>query len=265
MARSDRSRSRSPGPPFRRGLSGARSRMARAPRRRRSPRRPAIRAFAHGLPAGLLSYFDWFAIGMSLAMLSVALQSRARPPAPVRFISAHPGAVWGIGLVVHLVLCAVLSSAPAYAYYSPAQTIIEHVGESAVALFVVLPAVLGERRVGWPRRLLADRRLMWMGGSPTGSISGTCRSRSGCSARALAASWRCWSHRDRRHGDRRRQLLPCRAADPALQGGPAPHPGHRSRGRSPGLSQALGLVSSHRLVPVRAGAMPCFDRSRHID
>ena len=112
----------------------------------------------------LLSYFDWFAIGMSLAVLSVALQGRARPPAPVRFIAARPGAVWGIGLAVYLTLCVVLSSAPAFAYYSPAQTIIEHVGEGAVALFVVLPAVFGDRRVGWPRRLLADRRLMWMGG-----------------------------------------------------------------------------------------------------
>ncbi len=112
----------------------------------------------------LLSYFDWFAIGMALAVLSVSLQGRTRPPAPVRFIAARPGAVWGIGLVVYLTLCAVLSSAPAYAYYSPAQTIIEHVGEGAVALFVVLPAVFGDRSVGWPRRLLANRRLMWMGG-----------------------------------------------------------------------------------------------------
>lgn len=112
----------------------------------------------------VLSYFDWFAIGMSLAVLSVALQGRARPPAPVAFISAHPGAVWGIGLVVYLVLCAVLSSAPAYAYYSPAQTIIEHVGEGAVALLLVLPAVFGDHSVGWPRRLLGNRRLMWMGG-----------------------------------------------------------------------------------------------------
>ena len=70
----------------------------------------------------------------------------------------------GVGVVVYLTLCAVLSSAPAYAYYSPAQSIIEHVGEGAIALLVVLPAVFGDRSVGWPRRLLANRRLVWMGG-----------------------------------------------------------------------------------------------------
>jgi len=111
----------------------------------------------------LLSYFDWFAFGMGLAVLSVVMRGTEQPPRPVRLITARPALSWAVALVLYLVMCAVLSSAPQYAIYSPGQEVISHIGQALVAFFIVLPAAIGEQAGGWPRRLLARRELRWLG------------------------------------------------------------------------------------------------------
>ncbi len=62
----------------------------------------------------LLGTFDGFALGMGLAVVSVALAGRARQPAAVRFIAARPGAVWGVALACFVAAAAIGGPDPAF-------------------------------------------------------------------------------------------------------------------------------------------------------
>jgi peptidoglycan/LPS O-acetylase OafA/YrhL len=119
----------------------------------------------HGSVApSLLTYFDWFAFGMGLAVASVAVHGRVNPPRIVRLVISRPAVSWAVALAIYLVMCALLASAPQYAFYSHAQNIVDHVGRGLVAFFLVVPAVFGDSAGGWPRRILDQRRLRWLGG-----------------------------------------------------------------------------------------------------
>lgn len=111
----------------------------------------------------LLTYFYWFALGMALAVLSVAWQDRQRPPRVVRLVSDRPATCWAIALGVYLVLGAALTSAPQHIHFSDAQLIVQHILRGVVALFLILPAVFGDTAGGWPRRVLSLRWLGWLG------------------------------------------------------------------------------------------------------
>jgi peptidoglycan/LPS O-acetylase OafA/YrhL len=119
----------------------------------------------HGSVApSLLTFFDWFAFGMGLAVISVAVHSRVNPPRLVRLVIDRPAMTWAVALVIYLTMCALLASAPQYAFYSHAQNIVDHVGRGLVAFFLVAPAVFGDSAGGWPRRILDHRSLRWLGG-----------------------------------------------------------------------------------------------------
>ena len=111
----------------------------------------------------LPTYFYWFALGMALAVLSVAWHDLPRPPRVVRLVADRPAACWAVAVVVYLVLGAVMTSAPQHTYLSREQAIIQHVLRGVVAFFLVLPAVFGDNAGGWPRRVLSWRLLGWLG------------------------------------------------------------------------------------------------------
>jgi peptidoglycan/LPS O-acetylase OafA/YrhL len=125
----------------------------------------------------LLTHWLWFALGMTLAVTSVALQRGQRAPSIVRLAGQHPGWCWAAAVVVYLGMCAVLSSARAHLYLSVSQETCQHLMSALFALLVVAPAVLcpvaavrpGETvsrdsdPVGWPLELLALRPLALLG------------------------------------------------------------------------------------------------------
>ncbi len=114
-------------------------------------------------PPLLLTFFDWFALGMALAVISVALQGRQTQPRVVEFTIRHPAACWGAALGLYGVLSLVVSSAPQNYLYSHAQAAEDHVLRGLIALLIVLPAVFGDWAGGAPRRLMSSGWMRWLG------------------------------------------------------------------------------------------------------
>jgi peptidoglycan/LPS O-acetylase OafA/YrhL len=125
----------------------------------------ALRYFDSTFPLTLPIYFQWFAEGMALALLSAALQGRARglQPRAVQLIARRPGFCWGIALVLYVLLCFGLGKPPAGGYSDLKEVFLNRLLGGLMALFLVLPAVFGDSAGGWPRRVLAWPVLAWLG------------------------------------------------------------------------------------------------------
>ncbi|MDQ1541016.1 MAG: hypothetical protein QOH29_1742 [Actinomycetota bacterium] len=95
----------------------------------------------------LLGMFDWFALGMAVAVRSVT-----RGPFSMRF----PGLLW-IGAVVAYYLCTRVNgdTSPGFAY------LLVHLLYAVIAILVFAPAALTTR--GLPARVLSTRVLSWLG------------------------------------------------------------------------------------------------------
>jgi peptidoglycan/LPS O-acetylase OafA/YrhL len=114
-------------------------------------------------PPLLLTFFDWFALGMGLAVVSVWAHERQTQPWPIRFITDHPGWCWGAALIVYAILSALVASAPQHYIFSRSQAFEDHALRGLVAFLLVLPAVFGDHAGGWPRRLLGHGWMRWLG------------------------------------------------------------------------------------------------------
>jgi peptidoglycan/LPS O-acetylase OafA/YrhL len=119
---------------------------------------PAGAPLLNALPA----YFDQFALGMGLAVLSVWLKGREATPGVIRLVERRPGVAWLAALALWVVSIAVASD-PGYEPMSRAAYLGKHLLFGAVAVGVLLPAVVGPPDVGAVRRLLASRTLLWLG------------------------------------------------------------------------------------------------------
>lgn len=109
----------------------------------------------------LLGTFDWFAIGMALAVMSVAVAHAGRPPRVVRLIELHPSLCWIAAFGALTVAAAYWERTGRYDAYSGGPL---HLIWGAIALFLLLPAVFpGTSHRGVPRRILSTRLLAWLG------------------------------------------------------------------------------------------------------
>jgi peptidoglycan/LPS O-acetylase OafA/YrhL len=107
----------------------------------------------------LPAFLDSLAFGMVLAVVSVAWSARTVQPGPVRLIDRAPWLPWlaaaalwwlsGIGGGTYRV-----HSTGFYIAHQELNVLV------AVALF--LPAIFGDHRRGWVRRVLASRTLVWL-------------------------------------------------------------------------------------------------------
>lgn len=109
--------------------------------------------------------FGWFAAGMALAVVSVALERRERACALAELVARRPGAVWALALAafVGLALTVDPPRADGATIYSEGESLRLHVLSAVVALLVLLPAVVGADAGGAVRRLLSLRLLAWLG------------------------------------------------------------------------------------------------------
>lgn len=119
---------------------------------------------ASTFPITLGGTFLWFAGGMALAVISASLHGRSDEPAWVRFVARRPWVPWlaaaaslgvvsfGLGLPRSGLVAA-----------DTGPLVGEHLLEGAVGVGLLLPAVIGESGGGWPRRVLANRSLAWLG------------------------------------------------------------------------------------------------------
>jgi peptidoglycan/LPS O-acetylase OafA/YrhL len=118
----------------------------------------------------LLGNCTWFAFGMVLAVVSVAVGQRDREPKAVRAVTAHPGSCWILAVaclgataaVLHPggLLGIVVSLQTKQPYWRTLVSIALTVG---VCGFLVAPVLFGDHAGGFPRRLMAWRPLVWLG------------------------------------------------------------------------------------------------------
>jgi peptidoglycan/LPS O-acetylase OafA/YrhL len=112
----------------------------------------------------------WIAIGMALAVLSVAVQRERSSLSLVQGLAHRSELCWAIGLAAAAGLVLLI---PAHGLFgliatvAVAQSIPRTVAklglEGLLALTFVLPAILGDRRRGLPQRVLAWRPFIWLG------------------------------------------------------------------------------------------------------
>lgn len=107
----------------------------------------------------VLGYVLWFALGMGLAIASVAVGDRR--PAAIRLIGRFPGTIWLAAIAAYAILCLEVPATPFV--LDDAQQLSIHLVFGLVALLLMLPAVFAGDGGGLPRSLLAHRLVAWVG------------------------------------------------------------------------------------------------------
>jgi peptidoglycan/LPS O-acetylase OafA/YrhL len=108
--------------------------------------------------------FDWFAVGMALAVVSVAAHGREDAWALFRWVRRWPWLPWLLAAVAFWAVSTRIGSPRTYNpdQYSDGAWFGEHVLYALIALLMVVPAVLGSGERG-PRRVLSTPLLAWIG------------------------------------------------------------------------------------------------------
>lgn len=115
-----------------------------------------IQPWLYVLPA----YLDQFALGMALAVVSVAIAGRSAQPQVVRVIDRASWLPWLVAAFAFFLVAHVggwLSGS------FPAQLIATHELQAVFAFALLLPAVFGDPKRGLVRRILGNRALLWVG------------------------------------------------------------------------------------------------------
>jgi peptidoglycan/LPS O-acetylase OafA/YrhL len=112
----------------------------------------------------LPAFFDQFAIGMALAVLSVRWEGRPLPRA-LRLLEAWPSLAWLFAAVAFWVVATRIGlTGQLLEPVTPREFLLRHELYAAVGLGLILPAVFGDPARGvLRRRVLANRALMWLG------------------------------------------------------------------------------------------------------
>ncbi|MDQ4132798.1 MAG: acyltransferase [Actinomycetota bacterium] len=113
--------------------------------------------------ATILSHFAWFALGMGLAVASVALSGHEERSAVARVVTRWPSIPWlgALGLFVFVSLWLPRTASPLD--FTTAELIVQHLAFGVLGLLLLLPAVFGDDRGGLPRRIMAHPVLLWLG------------------------------------------------------------------------------------------------------
>ncbi len=114
-----------------------------------------IKPWLYVLPA----YLDHFALGMALAVLSVAVADRSPQPKAVRVIDRAPWLPWLFAALAFFLMAHLYGWFPS----SSATQIARHELQAVFAFGLLLPAVFGDPDRGVVRKLLANRVLLWIG------------------------------------------------------------------------------------------------------
>jgi peptidoglycan/LPS O-acetylase OafA/YrhL len=108
----------------------------------------------------LPGFLDHFALGMGLAVVSVALAGQSRQPRAVGVIDRAPWLPWVVAAVAFVVAANLGDIIPGS---RAARVVATHELQAVFAFGLLLPAVFGDPDRGLIRRLLANRVLLWIG------------------------------------------------------------------------------------------------------
>jgi peptidoglycan/LPS O-acetylase OafA/YrhL len=111
----------------------------------------------------LPSYFDQFAFGMGLALLSVWIELEDTTPRFVRVFDRFPGIAWLFAAVAFWFVATQIGLGGFFAPVNTHQYMESHWLYTAVALGLLLPAVVSDQARGVPRRILRWPVLAWLG------------------------------------------------------------------------------------------------------
>ena len=131
--------------------------------------RIVVRATDSGVPDSnlyftLIGNFDWFVLGMGLALASVVIAGMERTPAVVRLIERRPSLAWLVAAVLFWAIATRMGITADFPQnYTDAEWLWEHLFYGAIAFFLLLPAVFGDSLGGVPRAILRNRVLAWLG------------------------------------------------------------------------------------------------------
>jgi len=109
----------------------------------------------------LPAYFDHFALGMALAVVSVGGTPRA-----FQWVARRPWVAWAVAGAAFVAVAVGIGLSPENRLDAPmtaVQTVARHWLYAVVAVGVLLPAVFGPPREGAVRRLLGHRWLLYLG------------------------------------------------------------------------------------------------------
>jgi len=110
------------------------------------------------------AYADHFALGMILAVLSVAFATRDTKPRWVRVVDLKPWVPWLVALITFVVLAKGIGmEGAADERMTIPQYFVRHALFGVIAFGLLLPAVFGDVERGWVRKLLANRALLHFG------------------------------------------------------------------------------------------------------
>jgi peptidoglycan/LPS O-acetylase OafA/YrhL len=110
-----------------------------------------------------LGHFYWFALGLGLAVISVAYSNRRQPPRALRFVEANPLLWWAAGLGVYLITVVAFSEAPFVFDFNNSEYVLMNLIQGVGGVLFFLPAVFGNPNRGLPARILGHPALMWVG------------------------------------------------------------------------------------------------------
>jgi peptidoglycan/LPS O-acetylase OafA/YrhL len=121
--------------------------------------------------ASLAGQCLWFAIGMAIAVLSVAVErDEIRCTALVRFVGQHAGLCWLVAAGAFGGLIALVPRGGLFGLIAAThtkQSVITALArialEAVLVCGLVAPAVFGTRDAGVPRRVLSWRPVVWLG------------------------------------------------------------------------------------------------------
>jgi peptidoglycan/LPS O-acetylase OafA/YrhL len=111
-----------------------------------------------------LGHFFWLALGLGLAVLSVAYEDRSKLPSPLRQLARRPGLSWGAALGVYLATVAILQPVPfIVANDTTPEFLTTHLAHGTLATLIVIPVVFGDPNLRLPRTVLANPLIAWLG------------------------------------------------------------------------------------------------------
>jgi peptidoglycan/LPS O-acetylase OafA/YrhL len=111
----------------------------------------------------MLGHFYWFALGLAIALISVAYRETGLPKM-LRFAETKPGLCWLGALGIYLFTLYTFYPAPfTIAPFTDAQYVTLNLIEGIAATLMFLPAVFGNPNRGRPARILGNPALMWFG------------------------------------------------------------------------------------------------------
>jgi peptidoglycan/LPS O-acetylase OafA/YrhL len=117
-----------------------------------------------GYFSSLPAYADHFALGMILGVVSVAMAAREHDPRWVEVIDRRPWLPWLAAVVAFLLAVkAIGMEGSPVEEMEPWQYFARHALYGVIAFGLLLPAIFGDVRRGWVRRLLGNRALLHFG------------------------------------------------------------------------------------------------------